>query len=128
MSERPPCAPTYTQRTAARKVPANYPLTRSSLSCHSAPATLVTTGAYRYVRHPMGLSLTLLIATEGFLLGMPLVLALAPTYLIIISIYQCCREEPALKERFGDEWDTYASNVGGFCPRCTPWEPSLMQV
>ena len=45
------------------------------------------------------------------------------------SIFQACKEEPELRERFGAEYEEYSLNVpGGLFPRCSPWDPSLLQV
>ena len=40
----------------------------------------------------------------------------------------CGSEEKDLKERFGVQYDEYAANVGGWIPRCSPYDAGLLQV
>src|SRR5688572_15438201 len=81
-------------------------------------STLVTTGPYRWVRHPfyvaclfgvLGGSVTM--ANWYFLVGGGLILAFLATRTRI--------EEAKLIERFGDQYRDYMKRVGRFVPRLT---------
>ena len=79
--------------------------------------TLVTSGPYRYVRHPMYTSLFLslsaiLLLTRNWLVGgIPLV------GLSVILLMRLPREERAMTEKFGDEYREYGKSTGRFLPR-----------
>jgi protein-S-isoprenylcysteine O-methyltransferase Ste14 len=81
----------------------------------SEEQSLVTSGPYRYIRHPMytaiitvGVGLGLLSASWYFL--MPFVAT------GIVIALRTRREEEALIERFGDEYTQYARATGRFFP------------
>lgn len=77
---------------------------------------LVTTGIYSKIRHPGYLGLILVF------IGVPF--AWGPISLFIPAFLSSCwlfvtakREEEALKDKFGKEYEEYMSKVGGFIPR-----------
>lgn len=77
---------------------------------------LVTTGPYRYVRHPFYLSVLLLfvgmgIATANWFLG------LAGTLPFVFLVARTRIEEAKLVERFGDDYRSYMSNTPGLFPK-----------
>lgn len=78
--------------------------------------TLVTTGPYRWVRHPFYVSVLLLavgcatLAANWFIFGCGLVLFAMMTLRTRI-------EEGKLVERFGDEYRHYVERNGAFFPR-----------
>lgn len=82
-------------------------------------AQLVTTGAYRWVRHPyyvvagwlMG-SVTLL--TANWLIGLTSLAVLG------LLVWRTPREEAELSARFGQEYDDYCRRTGRFWPRGGP--------
>jgi protein-S-isoprenylcysteine O-methyltransferase Ste14 len=78
--------------------------------------TLVTTGPYRWVRHPFYAATSLVLAT------LTLVLAnwLPAVALLLYWLYLWRRtplEEAKLIERFGDAYRAYAARTGRFIPR-----------
>jgi protein-S-isoprenylcysteine O-methyltransferase Ste14 len=78
-------------------------------------ARLVTTGPYRWVRHPL-----YSIAGLGWL-GMGLMIASWPVLLGVLALpallsLRAEREEAALVERFGDEYRAYMRRTGRFFP------------
>ena len=79
--------------------------------------TLVTSGPYRYVRHPMytalflSLSAILLLTRNWLVGGIPLV------GLCVILLMRLPREEHAMIEKFGDAYREYMKRTGQFLPR-----------
>lgn len=78
---------------------------------------LITSGPYRWVRHPLytnGLLLLMalgVIAANWFILGMAVLCTVAIAALVVP------KEEHELINRFGDAYRTYRSQTGGLIPR-----------
>ena len=77
--------------------------------------SLVTTGPYRYIRHPM---YTALVAV-----GIGMGLMSSSWYFLIpfiatgiVNIFRTRREEEAMIEKFGDEYVQYTQRTGRFLP------------
>lgn len=79
--------------------------------------TLVTSGPYLYVRHPMytalflSMSAILLLTRNWIVGGVPLV------GLCVIVLLRIQREERAMIEKFGDAYREYMKRTGRFLPR-----------
>jgi protein-S-isoprenylcysteine O-methyltransferase Ste14 len=69
--------------------------------------TLVTTGPYKYVRHPVYLGMV--ISVLGLALGMKSLWGVICAIVIFVplGIYRAKLEEMALVDTFGDQWDDY---------------------
>ncbi len=83
---------------------------------------LVTTGVYRYIRHPMYAAHWLWAAAQMLLLwnwvaGPAFLVCLAPLYILRIR-----SEERMMAEQFGDEYLAYIKRTGRIIPRCTHTE------
>jgi protein-S-isoprenylcysteine O-methyltransferase Ste14 len=87
-------------------------------------ATLVVTGAYRYVRNPMYLAVTSLIAGQALLFGRPLLLIYALAFALVTHLFVLAYEEPTLRSTYGAQYEAYAANVHRWLPRRTPWAGS----
>ena len=85
------------------------------------PPRLVVGGAYRHVRNPMYVATAAVIAGEGLLLGQPVLLAAAAVYVAALSLLVRLHEEPAMRARFGAQYDAYRRAVPGWLPRLRPW-------
>jgi protein-S-isoprenylcysteine O-methyltransferase Ste14 len=88
-----------------------------------AAHTLVTTGPYRWVRHPM------YSAWAGLILGYSLLtanwfVALAGLGAMSAVVRRAPAEESALRARFGDAYQEYAARTGRFFPRVTARGPA----
>ncbi len=84
--------------------------------------TLVTTGPYRYVRHPF--YLTILVAVVGAALAMANWFFLLAGAVPLAFLFVRTRiEEEKLVERFGDDYREYMRRVGRFVPRLTGHRP-----
>jgi protein-S-isoprenylcysteine O-methyltransferase Ste14 len=70
--------------------------------------SLVTTGPYRVVRHPIYLGLTLLLVGLALVTRSLVGLALAACLFFPIAVFRARREERALAERFPGHWREYA--------------------
>ncbi len=79
-------------------------------------AQLVTTGPYRWIRHPM--------YAFGFIWFLAIVVLTASWFIAVTSVagysflfIRCRREEANLIEKFGDEYRAYMQRTGRFFPR-----------
>lgn len=80
---------------------------------------LITSGIYSYVRHPLYLAFFIgLLAIDVMARSY---LAFAMTVLLALPslLWRARVEDSALKERFGQQWESYACNVPAFIPRLT---------
>ncbi|MEO6029771.1 MAG: isoprenylcysteine carboxylmethyltransferase family protein [Candidatus Binatia bacterium] len=85
------------------------------------PKRLVVTGFYRYVRNPIYVAVTVLIAGQGLLFGGVTVLEYGAIVWAGFVLFVVVYEEPALGEQFADEYKRYRANVRRWLPRITPW-------
>jgi protein-S-isoprenylcysteine O-methyltransferase Ste14 len=81
-----------------------------------AGATLVTTGPYRFVRHPMYVGLAALLPSIALVTGNALV-ALSGVVVVALLVKRTSTEEAKLVARFGEDYRRYASRTGRFVPR-----------
>jgi protein-S-isoprenylcysteine O-methyltransferase Ste14 len=82
-----------------------------------APRRFVVVGPYRWVRNPMYLAVFLVLAGETLLfLSVPLL-----AYLAVVAtgvhVFVVGHEEPALADRFGDDYEAYRRRVPRWIPR-----------
>jgi protein-S-isoprenylcysteine O-methyltransferase Ste14 len=82
---------------------------------------LVVRGPYRYVRNPMITGVLSILVGEAALFGSPWLLAWWVLFLAINVVYFPLVEEPALRARFGDEYERYRRSVPRWIPRRRPW-------
>jgi protein-S-isoprenylcysteine O-methyltransferase Ste14 len=86
------------------------------ISHHERPKTVVTTGAFRYVRHPIYLGT--LLCYLGLSMATASLLSLAVTVPIFVFYNHIASyEERLLQARFGDEYQRYRSGTGKWAPR-----------
>lgn len=88
------------------------------------PRHLVVRGPYEYVRNPMISGVVLILVAEGMLLRSIPHLTWAGAFAVLNAVYIPLLEEPALRARFGQEYQEYASHVPRLIPRLTPWRRS----
>jgi protein-S-isoprenylcysteine O-methyltransferase Ste14 len=77
---------------------------------------LVVGGLYRYVRNPMYLAVAATIVGQALLLGQPILLAWAAVFLAATATFVHVYEEPALRQRYGAQYDAYCEAVPGWWP------------
>jgi protein-S-isoprenylcysteine O-methyltransferase Ste14 len=86
-------------------------------------ARLVVAGPYRHVRNPMISGVLAILLGEAALFGSVALLVLFGTVFLVNAVYFPLVEEPGLRRRFGDDYETYSANVPRWLPRLRPWEP-----
>ncbi len=79
--------------------------------------TLVTTGPYRWVRHPLYVAGLLFFVGAGAALANWFVLGFAAAFVLVWTSVVIPREEEALRTRFGDEYEEYRRRTGALFPR-----------
>ncbi len=77
---------------------------------------LVTTGPYRWVRHPFYVAFALAMLANSLVTANWFVFATGAVVLLLLVI-RTSKEEEKLIERFGDEYRQYMATTGRFWPR-----------
>ncbi len=82
---------------------------------------LVTSGPYRYVRHPVYGSFTAIAAGVSLVFRSYLLVAVAAVWVVATAWWAPAEEELlASPEGFGDAYRRYAERTGRFLPRLRP--------
>lgn len=90
----------------------------TSTSMPRGSATLVTSGPYRWVRHPMYSAALILIVAAGLLTANTVVvIAGIPMFALLAARSRL--EERRLAEKFGEPYRVYQRRTGRFVPRFT---------
>ena len=82
--------------------------------------TLVTSGPYRWVRHPFYVATALAVAANAVVTA-NWFLALTGVVGVALIVIRTRIEEEKLVERFGDEYRGYTARTGRFLPRLKDW-------
>jgi len=81
---------------------------------------LVTTGLYGYTRNPMILGFLILLSGIGWMVQSITAILVTPlVVLVVLWVWLKQREEPQLKQRFGDAYRVYKETTPLIIPR--PW-------
>jgi protein-S-isoprenylcysteine O-methyltransferase Ste14 len=88
------------------------------------PARLVVGGLYRHVRNPIYVALLSAVVGQALVLGRPVLLLYATALAAVFAVFVRWYEEPALRRRFGAEYDAYRRAVPAWRPRIRPWTES----
>lgn len=81
------------------------------------PRKFVVVGPYKYVRNPMYIGALFVILGFGFYINSLAVLIFGLPFILFCSLFVIFYEEPALLEKFGEEYKTYCSRVSRWVPR-----------
>jgi protein-S-isoprenylcysteine O-methyltransferase Ste14 len=84
------------------------------------PLHLVVTGLYRYVRNPMYVAVLLVIFGQGLLFGNVRLLEYGLVVWLGFVAFVLVYEEPALRRKFGKEYDEFRAHVPRWVPRLRP--------
>lgn len=82
---------------------------------------LVVGGLYRHVRNPMYVAVIATIVGQALILGRPVLLTYAACFWLLVASFVRLHEEPTLRTRYGEEYETYRRAVRGWRPRLRPW-------
>jgi protein-S-isoprenylcysteine O-methyltransferase Ste14 len=83
------------------------------------PKNLVVQGPYRIVRNPMYWSVTLVMLGEAVVFGSLAIAKLTLGFFLGVYLFVLLYEEPALKRKFGSEYEEYCRRVPRWIPRFT---------
>ncbi|MEO8449110.1 MAG: isoprenylcysteine carboxylmethyltransferase family protein [Gemmatimonadota bacterium] len=93
---------------------------RGTLAPVDPPRELVVQGLYRYVRHPMYLSVAMILIGELLLVPSRAFLGYAALWYVAVNLFVIGSEEPALRSRFGKSYTRYAETVRRWIPSRRP--------
>ena len=82
---------------------------------------LVVTGLYRYVRNPIYIAVVAAIFGQALLFGDSRLLWYGALIWLFFHVAVVMFEEPALKQTFDTEYESFRTNVPRWIPRLTPW-------
>lgn len=83
------------------------------------PKTLVVEGPYRVVRNPMYWGVGSVMLGEAAVFHSPALLKLVAAFAASVILFVLVYEEPALRVKFGAEYDEYCRRVPRWLPRLT---------
>lgn len=83
-------------------------------------ARLVVGGLYRWIRNPMYVAVVACVMGQALLLGQDVLWIYAGALMAVFYAFVRCYEEPALRRRFGSEYEAYRAQVPGWYPRVRP--------
>ena len=81
------------------------------------PGRLVVSGPYRAVRNPAYLTALGVLLGEALLLGSRAVLVYAGAMAVAFHLFVVLYEEPALRRKFGAEYEAFCREVPRWIPR-----------
>lgn len=87
------------------------------------PHRLVVRGPYKFVRNPMLSGVLMLLAAEALLFNSDAIGVWCALFFVLNTLYFIYSEEPALEQRFGDDYRLYKANVSRWLPRLSAWQP-----
>ena len=85
------------------------------------PGRLVVGGLYRFVRNPMYVGVLAVILGQALLLGDVRLLEYGAAVWMAFYLFVVGHEEPALRQKFGADYDNFCANVPRWIPRVRPW-------
>jgi protein-S-isoprenylcysteine O-methyltransferase Ste14 len=85
---------------------------------------LVVGGVFRYVRNPMYLGVSAVIAAQCLLSPSPGIVLWLIFFVTATTVFVKVYEEPTLHAAYGPEYTRYREEVPGWFPRRSAWEPN----
>ena len=90
---------------------------RGTIAPIDPPKHLVVRGLYRYVRNPMYVAVVTVLSGEAIFFMSPPVLMEAAVFFVLANLFVVGYEEPVLRRRFGESYESYSQTVGRWIPR-----------
>ena len=87
------------------------------LKVDPTPQNLVTTGLYKYIRHPIYIGVILVYLCYCLLLRALFCILLLNPFLVLSLYLKARQEEKDLKNKFGEVYKNYIKKTGMFLPR-----------
>jgi len=84
---------------------------KGTLAPWDAPKKLVISGPYKYSRNPMILAVLIIVGSQALVFQSLSVFIWCLLFFIITTIYFIYQEEPALEQKFGEEYTRYKRTV-----------------
>ncbi len=81
-----------------------------------APRRVVSVGPYRWVRNPIYIGALLIVSGEAWLFGSVAVLLYVAALAVAFHVLVVGYEEPRLRARFGEAYETYRRSVSRWLP------------
>ncbi len=81
------------------------------------PRRVVAAGPYRWVRNPIYISALLIVGGEAWLFLSPALLLYTGVLAVAFHLLVIGYEEPRLRARFGEQYETYTDTVSRWIPR-----------
>jgi len=94
---------------------------QGTLAPWDPPRRLVIRGPYRHLRNPMIAAVLAVLAGEAMVLGSVPLLIWGAIFFGFNHAFFVLREEPALEQRFGDEYRAYRREVPRWLPKRAAW-------
>ena len=88
------------------------------------PQKLVVSGLYRWVRNPMYVAVSALIFGQALLFGSLRLLEYGAMIWLLFCAFVVLYEEPALRRKFGAQYEDYCRHVPRWWPRLKHWSPN----
>ena len=89
---------------------------------------LVVTGLYQYVRNPMYVAVVAVIVGQSLMLGNLRVLGYGVLVWLGFHLFVMAYEEPTLRKKYGEEYETFCAHVPRWIPRLSPWHPGILKA
>jgi protein-S-isoprenylcysteine O-methyltransferase Ste14 len=84
---------------------------QTTVKPHETPSTLITSGPYRFSRHPMYAFMTLILLGAAVFLGSLTAFVGPILFLVVVELVFIPKEEEAMAEAFGEEYVKYRRRV-----------------
>ena len=97
---------------------------RGTLAPWDPTERLVVEGPYAHVRNPMITAVLAVLVGEALVFGNTAIAIWAGVFAVVNHFFFLAYEEPAVQERFDEEYRRYKQNVPRWIPRRTPWRPT----
>jgi protein-S-isoprenylcysteine O-methyltransferase Ste14 len=97
---------------------------RGTLAPVDPPKHLVVRGLYRYIRNPMYVGVVTVLLGEALLFRSLALMCYVVIFFTVVHLFVVLYEEPALRRKFGESYETYCRQVHRWIPHRPPGDKS----